>query len=54
MQFFKSEYLVDLSLALASKPVVALIDGACFHLQNKNHTFFCDFLQVSLWEEVSA
>ena len=27
MQFFKSEYLADLSIALASKPVVALIDG---------------------------
>lgn len=27
MRFFKSEYLADLSLALASKPVVSLIDG---------------------------
>jgi enoyl-CoA hydratase/carnithine racemase len=29
MRFFKSEYLADLSLALASKPVVSLIDGSC-------------------------
>jgi enoyl-CoA hydratase/carnithine racemase len=33
MLFFKSEYLVDLSLALSSKPVVSLIDGTHLFLR---------------------